>query len=51
LPGPAARDVWDRISVRSHVLFVHHLPKTGPGSPPRGPNALLSNLKYAFGGV
>ena len=40
-PGPSARAVWDRFLVRSHSACGQHRPKTGPGSPVRGPEALL----------
>ncbi len=43
LPGPDARDVWDRLSA-SFALRLR--PQIGPGNPASGPETRLSNLRY-----
>ncbi len=36
--------------VHSHMVSSRSRPKIGPGSPARGPEAILGNLKYTFMG-
>ncbi len=45
LPRPNARAVWGRILVRLYQVSGQEGPKIGPGSPARGPEAVLSKLQ------
>ncbi len=44
LPGPSARAVWDRFVVRLKIVWGQGRSKTCPGSPARGPEALLQHI-------
>ncbi len=45
-PGLQLGKILDRILIRSHQPSGQSLPKIGPGSPARGPEALLNSFKH-----